>query len=203
MTENHLVIFLKNPVPGSVKQRLARHIGAEQAARVYKKISEMVISKTAPTRTDLYTVDICFSPQRDEAAIRAWLVQHKSFYPQTGSNLGQRMSNAFKRAFESKYKKVALIGTDCPEISRDIILQSFALLDWHHVVLGPAYDGGYYLIGLREMFPDLFQNIAWGSEKVFTQTIEKIYAAGFSVGLLPMLRDIDRPEDLDEYQCLY
>lgn len=200
MTENLLIIFVKNPVPGTVKRRLACNIGAEEAARVYKKISEMVINKTAPERGDPYTVEICFSPQHAETAIRAWLVNNESYYPQQGSTLGERMGNAFKRTFENKYKKVSLIGSDCPDISKDIILQSFALLDRKNVVLGPAYDGGYYLIGMCEMFPALFKDISWSSEKVFTQTIDKIHAAGLSIGLLPILRDIDQIEDLTHYK---
>ena len=144
-------------------------------------------------------LEICFSPQEDEKLVREWLVENEYFSPQQGSDLGERMLNAFKHVFEKGCKRAVLIGSDCPDISRDIITQSFDILKAKHIVLGPAYDGGYYLIGVREPKPELFSNIEWGTEKVLSQTIDKINAAGLSLGLLPMLRDIDRVEDLQYY----
>ncbi len=131
--------------------------------------------------------------------MRKWLIENEYFYPQQGSDLGERMLNAFKHVFEKGCKRAVLIGSDCPDISRDIITQSFDMLKAKHIVIGPAYDGGYYLIGVREPIPELFSNIEWGTEKAVSQTIDKINAAGLSLGLLPMLRDIDRVEDLQYY----
>ena len=196
MSENLLMVFVKYPTPGSVKQRLAQHLGSDRAAEIYKKIAETIVQKVAPASSEDYILEICFSPQEDEKLVRRWLNENEYFSPQQGSDLGARMSNAFSHAFAAGYTKALLIGSDCPDISRDIITQSFDMLKAKHIVLGPAYDGGYYLIGVREPIPELFSNIEWGTEKVLSQTIDKINAAGLSLGLLPVLRDIDRIEDL-------
>jgi hypothetical protein len=196
MSKNLLMVFVKYPTPGSVKQRLAQHLGNKRAAEIYKKIAETIVQKVAPASSEDYILEIYFSPQEDEKLMRQWLAENEYFSPQQGSDLGARMSNAFSHAFAAGYTKALLIGSDCPDISRDIITQSFDMLKAKHIVLGPAYDGGYYLIGVREPIPELFSNIEWGTEKVLSQTIDKINAAGLSLGLLPVLRDIDRIEDL-------
>jgi len=199
MSENLLMVFVKYPTPGAVKQRLAQHLGSDRAAEIYKKIAETIVSKVAPASSEDYILEIYFSPQEDEKLVRQWLAENEYFSPQQGSDLGERMLNAFKHVFEKGCKRAVLIGSDCPDISRDIITQSFDILKAKHIVLGPAYDGGYYLIGVREPKPELFSNIEWGTEKVLSQTIDKINAAGLSLGLLPMLRDIDRVGDLQYY----
>jgi rSAM/selenodomain-associated transferase 1 len=202
MNENRLIIFVKNPAPGIAKKRLSQHIGAENAARIYKNISEMVIEKTTPQRNDIYEVAIFFTPLEAKQLIKEWLINNTCFYPQQGNDLGERMMNAFKRAFEGDYKKAILIGSDCPDLSRDIILQGFVLLASKDVVLGPACDGGYYLIGMNKLIPELFSDIAWGTATVLQQTKLKTKQADLSLGLLPMLRDIDRVKDLQHYHFL-
>jgi rSAM/selenodomain-associated transferase 1 len=202
MSENLLIVFVKYPAPGTVKLRLAQHIGAETAAAVYRQIAETVIKNTVPYSAAGYTVEICFSPQDAETLLREWLSDNRLFYPQKGTGLGARMLNAFVCAFESGFKRVILIGSDCPDISRQIILQGFAHLQQKDIVIGPAYDGGYYLIGLRQQREEIFQDIEWGTEKVFQQTCDKIKAAGLSFSLLPTLRDVDRVEDLKYYSFL-
>ena len=199
MSENLLMVFVKYPTPGAVKQRLAQHLGSDRAAEIYKKIAETIVQKVAPASSEDYILEIYFSPQEDEKLVRQWLAENECFSSQQGSDLGARMSNAFLHAFAAGYTKALLIGSDCPDISRDIITQSFDMLKSKHIVLGPAYDGGYYLIGVREPIPELFSNIEWGTEQVLSQTKDKINAAGLSLGLLPMLRDIDRVEDLQYY----
>ncbi len=199
MKENLLILFIKYPSPGAVKQRLAQHIGNKRAAEIYKIISEMVLNKITPEGTEEYVVEICFSPEEDEQLIRQWLAEYDHFHPQQGRDLGERMLKAFERAFGNGYKRIVLIGSDCPDISREIILKSFILLHEKQVVLGPAYDGGYYLIGLREPVSKLFCNIDWGTANVLNQTCEKINEADLSFELLPKLRDIDRVEDLHYY----
>jgi hypothetical protein len=202
MSENLLIVFVKYPAPGTVKLRLAQHIGAETAAAVYRQIAEAVIKNTVPYSAAGYTVEICFSPQDAETLLREWLSDNRLFYPQKGSDLGARMLNAFEYAFDSGYRKAILIGSDCPDISEEIVLQGFSLLDKKEVVLGPAYDGGYYLIGLKQPRKELFQNIAWGTDNVFQMTCDKIISAGVSFALLPALRDVDRVEDLKYYSFL-
>jgi len=199
MSENLLVVFVKYPAPGSVKKRLAQHLGDERAAEIYKKTAELVVRKLAPQGDENYTVEIYFSPQEDEKLVKKWLIENEYFSAQQGCDLGERMGNAFLRAFAAGYTKTLLIGSDCPDISRTIVNRGFLLLDTHDVVLGPAHDGGYYLIGLRRPEPELFLNIEWGTERVLQQTLDKIEQSGLTVGLLPQLHDIDRLEDLRHY----
>jgi hypothetical protein len=202
MNENLLIVFVKYPAPGTVKLRLAQHIGLEAATKIYRQIAETVVNNTAPQEAADYAVEICFDPKDDKHLVRTWLTSKAQFSAQKGVDLGERMRNAFTYAFESGCKQVILIGSDCPDISRQIIQQGFAQLQHKDIVIGPAYDGGYYLIGLRQQRDDIFQDIEWGTEKVFHQTCDKIKAAGLSVSLLPTLRDVDRVEDLKYYSFL-
>ena len=202
MNENLLIVFVKYPAPGTVKQRLAQQIGMDSAAKIYRQIAEAVVNNTAPQDAADYRVEICFDPKDDKQLVRSWLTSSDRFSAQQGTGLGARMLNAFICAFESGFKRVILIGSDCPDISRQIIQQGFAHLQQKDIVIGPAYDGGYYLIGLRQPREEVFQDIEWGTEKVFQQTCDKIKAAGSSFTLLPTLRDVDRVEDLKYYGFL-
>jgi rSAM/selenodomain-associated transferase 1 len=202
MSENLLIVFVKYPAPGTVKHRLAQHIGTDAAAKIYRQIAEAVVSNTVPKDTAEYAVEICFDPKDDKHLVRTWLASCDRLSSQQGNSLGERMRNAFICAFESGFKRVILIGSDCPDISREIILQGFAHLQQTDIVIGPAYDGGYYLIGLRQPREGIFQDIEWGTANVFQQTCDKIKAAGLSFILLPKLRDVDRVEDLQYYNFL-
>jgi rSAM/selenodomain-associated transferase 1 len=202
MNKNLLIVFVKYPAPGAVKQRLAQHIGPDAAAKIYRQMAEAVVNNTAPQAAADYAVEICFDPKDDKHLVRSWLTSSNRLSAQQGAGLGARMLNAFICAFESGFKRVILIGSDCPDISRQIILQGFAQLQYKDIVIGPAYDGGYYLIGLRQPREEVFQDIEWGTEKVFQQTCDKIKASGLSFGLLPTLRDVDRVEDLKYYGFL-
>ena len=183
-----------------VKSRLALHLGNERAAEIYRELAETVVANVTPrTPENDYEINLCYSPETMEQAFKEWFPQHHLFFPQEGSDLGERMSNAFFRAFAAGYTKALLIGSDCPDISRTIVSRGFMLLDAHDVILGPAHDGGYYLIGLRQPEPELFYSMDWGTGRVLQQTLDKINAAGLTVALLPKLRDIDRIEDLRHY----
>lgn len=196
MTENRLIVFVRYPSPGAVKKRLARRVGSAEAAKIYQQLAETVVTKTAPAAPEDYAVEICFTPEEHESLVREWLKGAAFFSPQQGRDLGGRMSNAFLRAFADGHAKALLIGSDCPDISRTIVGRGFMLLDTHDIVLGPARDGGYYLIGLRRPEPELFCGVDWGTELVLQQTLDKINDAGLTAALLPQLRDIDRIEDL-------
>jgi len=202
MNENLLIVFVKYPAPGTVKQRLAQQIGMDAAAKIYRQIAEAVVNNTAPQDATDYAVEICFDPKDDMHLVRSWLTSSDRFSSQRGDGLGARMRNAFICAFESGFKRVILIGSDCPDISSQIILQGFAHLQQKDIVIGPAYDGGYYLIGLRQPREEIFQDIEWGTEKALQQTCDKIKVAGLFFSLLPTLRDIDRVEDLKYYSFL-
>lgn len=183
-----------------VKSRLALHLGKERAAEIYRQLAETVVANLTPQAPEHdYEINLSFAPESAAQQITAWFPQQHLFSPQQGSDLGERMSNAFLRAFAAGPAKALLIGSDCPDISRTIVSRGFTLLDTHDIVLGPAHDGGYYLIGLRRPEPELFCGVDWGTGRVLQQTLDKISAANLTVALLPELRDIDRIEDLSHY----
>jgi rSAM/selenodomain-associated transferase 2/rSAM/selenodomain-associated transferase 1 len=128
--------------------------------------------------------------------VEQWLGRDISSLPQGGGDLGKRMARAFHEAFQSGMDRMVLVGTDIPGIAARILLEAFENLSYNDMVLGPVRDGGYYLIGLRHAFPQLFVDIPWGTEKVLKRTRQIAANLGLSVGLLEILEDVDRPEDL-------
>ena len=119
-----------------------------------------------------------------------------SFFPQRGRDVGERMERAFRKAFRDGFDRVVLVGTDCPGLTAAILTRAFRLLDRHPVVLGPAADGGYYLVGLQMPVPAVFRNMPWGTSRVLSRTTRILRSLGIAVASLPQLADIDRPEDL-------
>ncbi len=128
--------------------------------------------------------------------MRQWLGGDILFREQDGDDLGERMLTAFLDAFRNGAERVLLMGTDCPGITAQILEKAFQELERSDLVLGPAADGGYYLIGLKEAYPELFVNVQWGTEKVLERTLEIARVKGLSAGLVDRLQDVDRPEDL-------
>ncbi len=122
------------------------------------------------------------------------------YQPQSEGDLGQRMLSAFVASLSQGRRRVVLIGSDCPEITAPILSSAFALLTDHDLVLGPARDGGYYLIGLTAPYPELFQDMPWGTAAVLTKTQTKAARLGLKTALLEPLTDIDRPEDLPVWE---
>ena len=115
---------------------------------------------------------------------------------QEGRDLGARMNNAFISTFEKGYESVVIIGTDCPQLNAGIIINAFAYLNDHDVVIGPSADGGYYLLGMSQHYSALFENIEWSTETVFHNTINICKNNSFSYSLLPVLHDVDEEKDL-------
>ena len=132
--------------------------------------------------------------------MRRWLGRDIAFHSQGQGDLGDRMHRAFREAMATGAERAVIVGTDCPEITADLVQRAFHLLDRNDVVLGPAADGGYYLIGMRRLVPELFSGITWGTERVRQQTLTAARRAGVSVGLLDLLSDVDRPEDLSVWE---
>jgi len=192
-----VVVFLRAPEKGRVKTRLARDIGDEKALALYKIFVQTTLSAVEKSGLDHI---ICFFPAAGQAMVEEWLGPDHVYMPQAGDDLGQRMGNAMSRMFDKGAKKVVLTGTDIPDISARHILAALKLLDQNDVVIGPSIDGGYWLIGFhRDGFcSDLFRGVNWGTDSVFSTTIEKCKKAGLSTGILPALQDIDTLEDL---QC--
>jgi rSAM/selenodomain-associated transferase 1 len=189
--DNALIIFIKNPVKGKVKTRLAATIGDDIALEIYQKLVRHTLNSTERVAADKY---IFFSDTIDESIGYANKPVHKEV--QSGKNLGEKMNNAFGELFKNLYKQVVIIGTDCPGITDNILAHAFSKLNDSEVVIGPAIDGGYYLLGMKKMHNDLFENIAWSTSTVLQSTIERCNINKLSVTLLKPLSDVDEEKDL-------
>lgn len=132
----------------------------------------------------------------DRTLMQTWLGSHLLYCEQGEGDLGDRMAQSVAAAFAAGARCVVVIGTDCPEVGAELLHQAFVALEQHDLVLGPATDGGYYLIGLRQPFPELFRQVAWGTEVVLSQTVAIAQALALTVAYLPPLTDVDRPDDL-------
>ncbi len=210
MTET-LIIFSRYPEAGKTKTRMIPALGAEGAAKLQREMTEYTINtarKLKRSRKNL-AIEVHFQGG-DRQLMEDWLGQDINYYPQAEGNLGQKMRSAFDRAFAMGNHRVVTIGIDCPDINQAILTQAFDALECTglkpiHLVLGKAQDGGYYLIGLSHYSSEssrsldwkyLFDNIDWGTDKVFQQTRDSANNLNLNTHYLPVLRDIDRPEDL-------
>jgi rSAM/selenodomain-associated transferase 1 len=194
MSRDTLLVFLKNPVPGTVKTRLIPALGAETAADLYRVLAGQALQGTRP-RGDEYERLLFFAPPDARAGVESWL-PGETCLPQAEGDLGQRMLAAFEEAFRRGSKRVAVMGSDVPWISRDHVIRAFGLLERRDVVLGPALDGGYYVLGLSGPHPALFHDIPWSTSAVLSATTAKAARHGLSLGLLDPLPDIDTIDDI-------
>jgi rSAM/selenodomain-associated transferase 1 len=189
-----LLVLVKEPSPGQVKTRLAQTIGAKAAAELYRLLSEEVLRRTAPRESEHQRL-VFFAPSQARAAMACWL-PGETLIAQVEGDLGARMAGAFEEAFRRGARRALLIGTDVPGLSRELLVEGFAALEDHDLVLGPARDGGYYLLGLDRPQPALFRSIAWSTSSVLATTVERAGALGLSVRLLETLGDVDTGPDL-------
>jgi len=196
------LVFAKAPVPGSVKTRLAADVGADAAAAFYARVARGVVDDLRGQRS-LATV-VCFAPAGAEAEVRAWLGSDRlRFRPQCEGDLGTRMAEAIEWGL-GHWSRVCVIGTDAPDVSGAVVCEAAAALDSADVVLGPALDGGYYLIALKRNRPELFTDIAWSTETVLAETRSRCQALGLTVTELAVRSDIDRLQDVpDELRALF
>lgn len=190
-----LGIFLKFPQPGFVKTRLARKIGKEKAAYFYKQISEFILRRISKKNQRQI---IFYTPPGLKNEITNWLGRDYFYFQQQGLTLGDKIGAAFDAMLVRGAAKAIIIGTDCPQISRTVIEKAFARLESYDCVLGPAKDGGYYLIGLKNNCKNLFFGIDWSTDKVLTQTKKKLEDMKSSYYLLQELVDIDDYQDLKD-----
>lgn len=192
--KNALMVFIKNAEHGKVKTRLASSIGNEQALEVYKELLTHTLQVTKPVAANKYV----FYSERIEDDDN-W--QRNNFVQQlqSGERLGERMSNAFQKVFELGNAKAVIVGSDCFDLTTNIIANSFDALDDNDVVIGPALDGGYYLLGMKQHQKLLFENIEWSTPTVLADTLELCKQHGLSYTLLPALSDIDTISDLKDY----
>ncbi|MFK8067601.1 MAG: TIGR04282 family arsenosugar biosynthesis glycosyltransferase [Gammaproteobacteria bacterium] len=189
-----ILIFCKAPIPGEVKTRLTPHLTSDQAAELYKQLANETINLVIQSK--LCNVELWCSPDTKHSFLKSFELDLKQ---QQGNDLGERMSNAFSASLES-FSSVVLIGTDSPSMTIDLLDRTLSELEnKSDVVIAPAEDGGYTLIGMNNHYGSIFENVLWGSERVFDQTIEKINALNLNLHLLPMQWDLDRPDDLKRY----
>ncbi len=193
MTRNRLIIFAKNPEFGKVKTRLAATIGHKKALEVYIKLLLHTRSIASP-----FIKNTIFYFTNDTEKTEGWSQFNQRL--QIGNSLGARMSNALKESFDEGNDKVLIIGTDCYEITSEVISNAFRVLDDNDVVIGPAEDGGYYLLGMKRFYPEFFMNKKWSTETVFIDTIEDVKLLGLTHKNLPTLTDIDTEQDLRKFE---
>lgn len=192
MSKNLLLIFTRNPELGKAKTRLAKSVGDEIALEIYK----FLLNKTKEITQNL----TCDKAVYYSVKIRENDIWNSNFYQkhqQFGEDLGFRMQNAFKNSFEAGYQKVMIIGSDLYDLSPSIIEDAFSKLNTNDVVLGPAEDGGYYLLGMKTLQPNIFENKAWGTSTVRTETLNDLEKV--NVHLLQELNDVDVIEDIENH----
>jgi rSAM/selenodomain-associated transferase 1 len=191
-----LIVFVRYPEAGKVKSRLARDLGGEFVADLYGKFVDDILDAVNSPR---HSLRIAFDPPERSGAMRDRFGSAYEYRPQIGDGLGERMENAFRQIFAEGFGSVLLMGSDCPEITGGIIEDAFCALETgHDAVLGPALDGGYYLIGFKAaMFqPGVFRGIAWGGARVLDDTMELLRERNCRIHLSALRRDVDDKDDL-------
>ena len=191
-----IAMFVKCPGEGGIKSRLSPALDDEFILALYESF---VLDLLATLRRSGYPYRIVFTPADGREEIIRRFGRCDSV-PQSGADLGERMENAFRRCFADGFTAVVIIGSDVPDLPPEILAEAFAALDDRGAVIGPAVDGGYYLIGFtKEMFvPGVFEGIPWSTDSVFPETMARLEKAGIGVHRLPSWRDVDTPEDLKE-----
>lgn len=193
--KNLIITFTRNPELGKVKTRLAKTIGEASALAIYIKLlehTESVLRNIDSDKAVYYSVKIRENDLWDSNIYQ----KHQQF----GNDLGIRMQNAFKAGFDAGYSKIVIVGSDLHDLQPKHITQAFDALDTNDVTIGPAEDGGYYLLGMKTLYKDVFENKNWGTETVFEDTIKNL--KNESVFLLEQLNDVDTYEDIENNHAL-
>jgi len=189
-----VIIFMRAPYRGEVKTRLARTIGKERAAQLYRLCAEAIvheISELSKVQKYIFFADVTPNYNTDYLVDLGFKISI-----QEGASLGQRLENAFSRLSADGVKKALVVASDVPDLTANIVEEALNGLEDHDVVIGPSLDGGYYLIGLKEPQKSLFKGIAWGTKKVFRQTVDIADKKGLTIKYLPELIDFDTSDDL-------
>ena len=190
-----VLVFVRAPEKGKVKTRLSKILGNGIVLGLYQSFVADII---ATLQTGRYTFRICYHPPDAGDKVADWIGRKYVLVPQRGNHIGQRMANAFRKTFADGFEHVLLIGTDLPDLPVAVIDEAFESLEKNGAVIGPALDGGYYLIGFQSntFLPAVFERIPWGTQQVFERTIEIFEKNHLQVYRLPKWRDIDLYEDL-------
>jgi rSAM/selenodomain-associated transferase 1 len=191
-----LVLVAKEPVPGKVKTRLSSHLSESQAAHLYSlSIQDMIQEMTQLSENSLA---IAYTPEEAAPIFKKMIPQSIHLFPQQGADLGERLANIFRRMFDEGYGQVHILNSDSPDLPHSLVKQSMNLLNkpQTEAVLGPCDDGGYYLVGLRRLIPELFTQIPWSTDKVLQKTLERVQQLGLQCKLLGPWYDIDTYDDI-------
>lgn len=193
MTKNALIIFVKNPLEGQVKTRLAKTIGNSAAVAVYKQLLQHTFSISHHLAVDKFVFYGDYVNQVD-----LWPNGIYKKHLQYGADLGERMKNAFELVFNLGYDNAIIIGSDCYELSQEKLESAFIELHDKDAVIGPCKDGGYYLLGMKVLQPQLFSDIKWSTDSVFHSTVAVFNLLGLNYLALPVLNDVDDEASLPQ-----
>jgi len=189
--KNAIIIFVRKPELGKVKTRLAADIGEKAALAVYERLLFHTHEILAPLAADKF---VYYHEAIDENDL--WHGNGFRKKIQASGGLGEKMNQAFTEVFEIGYERVLIIGSDCPELDHAVLEQAFAELEKKEVVIGPATDGGYYLLGMTKLFSQLFKGKEWSTQSVYASTIDDLLTSGISFATLKELNDVDHASDL-------
>jgi rSAM/selenodomain-associated transferase 1 len=197
-----IFIMVKNPELGKVKRRLAQSIGEEAATGLYRMFVRDTLSTVGALDIPYH---IAVHPPESQEQIAEWLGTSHRYIHQRGTNLGERLLNGFITPFEMKYRQVIALASDCPDLPIEIIQAAISNLQTHEAVIGPAPDGGYYLIGFTHdnFIPNVFRNISWSTNMVFQETLSRMRSESQHVHVLPEWQDIDTKSDLLDFYKKY
>lgn len=194
MIHSGLIIFQKNAILGTVKTRLAATVGDERAFEIYNWLTSHTHQVAKGTKVDKFIFYSDFIPDQ---AIQEYPGYH--FEIQRGADLGARMQHAFSVLFAGGYSNVVIIGTDCPDLKVSDLTSAFLILGQNDLVLGPARDGGYYLLGMRKFFPELFREIPWSTPRVLEMTLDIADHSKLDYEFLKIHSDVDTFDDWQEF----
>ena len=194
-----VLLFVKAPVRGRVKSRLASALGEDAALELYESFVRDILATIDAGGHDC---TVCVHPPDARERVAEWLGRHRRCLPQRGDDLGSRMEHAFRDAFAAGASRAVLIGSDIPDLPGQVFTEAFAALQDHDAVIGPAADGGYYLIGFRSdaFRPEVFRDIAWSTDRVFRDTRDQFTRIGSRVFVLRQWQDVDTIEDIRSLQ---
>lgn len=199
---DHIILLTKHPTSGFAKTRLIPSQGPHTAADISRILTEHTLVTVRAYHRTVHPIHTFIHhanpPHVFQTATAAWLkpLPHESLIPQSSGSLGDRLISAFDYSFSQHASNVVVVGTDSPDISPELLRQAFQALHQHDIVIGPAMDGGYYLLGMTRMHRHLFEDISWSTDTVYKDTIAKASAKQLSFFSLPTLRDIDDLDDL-------
>ncbi|QEH42521.1 TIGR04282 family arsenosugar biosynthesis glycosyltransferase [Chitinophaga sp. XS-30] len=191
MHKKALIIFVRHPVLGRVKTRIAATLGEETALAVYRELLVHTAAITRPVQADKFVFYADGTQEND-----LWDAAVYQKRAQADGDLGERMQQAFRELFAAGYQHIAIIGSDCFALGTAVIDTAFSSLQSSRVVAGPSTDGGYYLLGMRAFAPSLFENKRWSTGSVMSDTLQSVQALGWDYTLLPTLSDVDEATDI-------